>query len=619
MNGEREGVGRDREELVIRFKRQTYYDDEQSYNARIVRSPIPLQGGDFRADIDAELDAFAALFERQVRVSQYYPYDQPPAAGDPLLEAGRDTLVGLGAQLYELLPLSFRDGLLRWIQSSYVQGQDVRLVLEVQLGDKAESLLALPWELLFSAEAAFHPARSPRFAIKRRLIGAPLRSPEAIAPSPGLLHLIALDGAEDEDETELMALEKAILPTALDEDKYQVIEQPGSVENLIAAQRQQSAHILHFLGHGFSAGVDDEGHPLRSYLQFMDAQGQTQYVTGEQLQQLLQDGPALQMVILTACYTGTATTGNIAYDLVASGFPYVVAMQSALPQPVLGHFIRRFYEEIQAGQPPDRAVAAGRHAIAAHFPGTLDWCLPVLYSGAGLSAQPTAARWIDGINRWLTPAIFEKFWLLWGGMGFAHLTVALLLWLSGVSLPPPDGIFLLKALGWLVLAGPLISLWHFQRGEMYGADDRPQISRPALFLRMWGAVAASIGLATFFAGYFSVVLLAGLGFWSLLTPLAQVFFLLPIALLALALGLAQAHNHSLGFLNSNRVRSIPFDLSDSLFVLVGSLLVVAPALLTFFLPELLAPPFLNLLIGTLNATLALLFWRENHQEGKGER
>ncbi|MBI3957331.1 MAG: CHAT domain-containing protein [Chloroflexi bacterium] len=612
---EKNRTGRAVEELVIRFKRQTYYADERSYNARIVRSPIPLQGGDFRADIDAELSAFGALFESLVGISsQYYPYDQPPTGADPLLEAGRETLAELGAKLYELLPISFRDGLLRWVQLAYVQGRDARLVLEVQLGDKAERLLALPWELLFSAEAVFQPARSPRFAIERRLIGAPLRSPTAIDQPTGLLHLVATPGEGEPIDPELIQLEKEILPDAVGPDNYQLVAQPGSVARLIAAQRQHPAQILHFLGHGLPVAADGEGAPIRSYLQFAGEEGETQRVTGEHLQQLLQDGPALQMVVLTACYTGTATSGNIAYDLVASGFPYVVAMQSAMPQPALGHFIRRFYEEIQKGQPPDRAVAAGRHAIAAHFPGSLSWCLPVLYSGAGLPPRSRTAGWIDGINRWLTPAVFQQVWLVSGGMGAAHLLVALLLWLSGVSLPPLDALFLLKATGWLIPASLAISLWYTWKGEMPQAADLPSPHRGTLFLHIWGAVAIGVGLATFFVGYFTVALLAGLGFWSLLSPLSQLIILIPVQLLALLLGLAQAHNHGLGFLNSNRVKSIPFELSDSLFVLVGSLFVLAPGLLAFFAPDLLAPPLLNLLIGALNAVLAVIFFRERQQK-----
>lgn len=602
------------EELVIRFKRQTFYADEYSYNARIVRSPLPLRGGDFRVDIDDKLRAFGELFESRMEVSRYYLYDQPPVAGDPLLEAGRETLVELGTMLYELLPLDLRYGLLRWVQSAYVQGRNARLVLEAQLGDRAERLLALPWELLLAPEAAFQPARSPRFAIERRLIGAPLRALREIRPPAHVIHLIAAGEGDNAIGEELVAWECEQLPALVGAENYQRVTQPGSVEGLIEAQRRQPAQILHFLGHGKAASDGSQGDPIRSYLQFVGADRKTQHVTGEQLQQLLHDGPSLQMVVLTACYTGTATQSNIAYDLVASGFPYVVAMQNEVPQPVLSHFVQRFYEGIQQGWSPARAVAAGRHAIAARFPGALDWCLPVLYSGGGLPLRSTTLQWIDAINRWLTFAVFRRAWLFTGGMGAAHLGVACLLWLSGVTLPPLDGFFLVKWLGWLLPAALLLTLWYALWGEIFPYDGWPAPSRGALFLRIWGAVAASTGLIAVFAGYFVIGLWAGLGFWSLLSPLSQAILLFPPLLLALLFGMAQAHNHGQGFVNSNRVQAIPLAWGDGLFVFVGTLFVLLPGLLTYFTPAVLTPPLLNWLIAGVNLPLAFLLWRESRQE-----
>lgn len=598
------------DELIIRFRRQTYYADEHTYNAQIIRSPIPLQGGDFRADMDVALNRFATIFEDLMQVNRFYPYEQPPSAGDPLLEAGRETLTELGSALYDLLPLAFRDGLLRWIQSAYVQGRSARLVLEAQLGEKGERLLALPWELLYAPDAGFQPGRSPRFSIERRLIGTPLRALAHLQQPARLIHLIASDKSRHAIEEGVIEWERTQLPRLAGAGNYQRVSEPGSVAGLIAAQRQQAAHILHFLGHGLAAREEEGGHSIRSYLEFVGEDGQIQHVTGEQLQQLLHDGPGLQMVVLTACYTGTATQNNIAYDLVASGFPYVVAMQSAMPQPATGHFIQRFYEELQNGHPPDRAVAAGRHAIAVHFPGALDWCLPVLYSGAGLSPRSRTLGWIDGINRWLTQAFFQRIWRMTGGMAVAHLTVALLLWLSDVTFPRLDGFFLGRALGWLIPASLAVTLWYLFRSARDMEDAPANGSKWALLLRVWGATAASIGLLVFSAGYFSIGLLAGLGFWSVLSPFSQIFLLIPVALIAMLVSIAQAHNHAQGFINGNRVQKVSAEWGDMLFVVVGALLVLLPLLLTYFAPTLLAPPLLNLLIGLLNLALAVLLHKD---------
>ncbi len=359
------------DDLVLRFKRQIYYGDENAYHVEVVKSPLSLQGGSFRANVEEGLTAFQHIFNAEVDAAHFYSYEKPPVANDPVLELNRIRLNELGAQLGNLLPLPFKDEFVRLIEIAYVRGRGVRLVLEARLGDKADRLLRLPWEILFFTDYEQAPARAPRFQIVRRLLDTPLRSPPQLRPPLDLIHVIAAGMGWDSIQEDLQKMERDLLPTVVHPGGYVCIAEPGSVEAFLAAQQTNPAHILHFLGHGMASQLNQTGAAVRSYLQFIGTEQVPQRVTGEQLQQLLEESSALQMVVLSACDTGTLAGDAIAYDLVASGFPYVVAMQGAMPQVAARLFYPTFLPGTatrhvarvcrRSGSPRDRCPSA-RHA-----------------------------------------------------------------------------------------------------------------------------------------------------------------------------------------------------------------------------------------------------------------
>jgi hypothetical protein len=410
-------------------------------------------------------------------------------------------------------------------------------------------------------------------------------------------------------------MEREVLPQVIASGHYSLVADPGSIEGLRQAQAQQPATILHFLGHGVAASPYSVSAPMPNYLIFTSADGKPQYVTGQQLRQILGEASKLQMIVLASCDTGTAGASNIAHDLVLGGFPYVVAMQSKMPQPALYHFIRRFYRELQNGQPPEYAVAAGRSEIAANLPGSIDWCLPVLYTSAGVAERSWLPHVIEQVNKVFSRTFFARMWIITGGIGILHLMVGLLLWISGVTLSSPDGRSLLQSMGWLALAPPLLAALFFRYGKLPLAADRPHETRLTLWLRLWAAVSIGLGIAAIYGIHFSVALLAGLGFWALLSPAAQWIALLPLQLVSLLFGLVQAHSHGLGFITSDHVRSIPLDGSDTVLIVAGYLMLLGPPLLFLLFPGLLAPPWLNFLVGILNVGISMLLYRQRKMEG----
>ena len=310
------------EEITVRFYRQLYYSNEQVYQLEVRQSPGPLPGGAFQADLEAQLERFGQIFNQRILENRFfYRYQAPSAEPETLRQ-----LAELGGQLYTLLPEPFRLAWPRLLQNVFDRGRGVRLIIEARAGDKAERLLSLPWELLFFQETGVYPARSPRVVIVRRLLEAIRRSPITLAPPFEVVHVIAhaADGPEKYRlDPQLRQIEQAAIRRSVAPEHYHPVTDPGSVAQMLAVVREQGGQIIHFLGHGefFEAGTDAPAETGRSYLRFVDEVGGSQWVSGEQLQQLLSFSPAVQVVVLNACHGGAIAPANVALELVYSGCP----------------------------------------------------------------------------------------------------------------------------------------------------------------------------------------------------------------------------------------------------------------------------------------------------------
>lgn len=149
--------------------------------------------------------------------------------------------------------------------------------------------------------------------------------------------------------------------------------------------RTDDPHIIHFIGHGTSAG-----------LSFIDSASREVYpVSPAALEQALHNSKSLRLLILSACDTANHTTvplvdasiGTFAEQIVRNAVPAVIASQMAIDQTTIAWFCEALYAELLSSGSIDVAVAAGRCRIMEgvdkpHSAG-IEWGIPVLYRRLG--------------------------------------------------------------------------------------------------------------------------------------------------------------------------------------------------------------------------------------------
>jgi hypothetical protein len=595
------------ENLSLRIWRQTYYSAPSAFHAEVRQSPLPLQGGSFQADLQPHLAEFRQLFEQNILLERhFYDYTIVPSQAEPHRQQTAQKVSELGRKLYELLPLTLQEGIPRILQRVFERGHGLRLILEAQAGDQADQLLSLPWELLFFADTRVYPARSPRLLVMRRLLGAARQNQPDLTFPLNLIHVIADSPAAPVDDT-LQDMERETLSRAVESGTYTLVAKPGSVEGLLNAMQRQHAQIIHFLGHGEQIEKFNTEQALgaRGYLRFVSAAGQQQWVTGEQLQHLLGETPGVQLIVLGACYGGAITTSNIALDLVYSGFPSVVAMQSAMSQAAAQRFIQAFYTELQKGQNVEYAVAAGRFAIAAHLPGAIDWCLPVLYTNAGLPEQPRITQAADEVRVWWSQKQFFQINL---ALGTLHLIAGILLSLSGASPPLPElQMIAWVTMGWLlvpplIVAGALLFKQVALPAEIANWQHSAQL---ALLARLLNAAAIGFAIVVMYTGL-GLVLLASVGFWGLLSPLAQWLILSLASGAGILNSYSQVRSHGQGFTTDNQVKRASFKWDELIICVAGYMMLLAPLAALYFARVPLTPPLGNFIISGLCLGIAYM-------------
>jgi hypothetical protein len=386
--------------------------------------------------------------------------------------------------------------------------------------------------------------------------------------------------------------------------------------------REQPYHIVHFLGHGEipqADEVDSTGILIeRGYLRFINADGETQWVTGEQLQHLLSFTPTVQLVVLNACHGAGGAAGNIALELVYNGLPYVVAIQSGILQDAARHFIEAFYSELQRGQPIAYAVAVGRAAIAANMPQTIDWCLPVLYTNVGISAQPLPAKLADRLWHWIgSPEANRQLGAANVVLGILHLIVGLLLFLSDSAPALPDVHFM--TFGVLTIVPVLLAAGAYLLGPLQIPEKYPSPVKAALIARSFGSAALGIGLPNLYI-WSLLMLLVSLGFWDILSFSAQAALLGLIFIPGLALSSLFSYSQTIGqsraFIANAQVELPTFEWSELLFAIVGYVFLLLPWIARTFLYVWFALPQGNLWLGVALAALGGVWYWEGLQDNR---
>ena len=244
--------------------------------------------------------------------------------------------------------------------------------LRLRLTFAAPGLAAQPWELLYDPTAERFLALDPGTPVVRYV-----RLPFTAGPWPQDRPLRLLYTAASPADlppldvgAEAAALVQAVAePIKAGRLTHEALPGGATLAGLLAAVRR-GVDIWHFSGHGGLEG-----------LVFADAQGNAEIVAANRLGLLLA-GEGVRLVVLNACRAGQGggQAASVAGALVRAGVPAVIAMQGDLPDEAAHAFAGGFYAALAAGQPVDRAVAAGRKAILA-LGGSLgtDWWLPALF------------------------------------------------------------------------------------------------------------------------------------------------------------------------------------------------------------------------------------------------
>ena len=604
------------DDVVIRFRKaSSSYHPSDVFEALVRRSPKPLSSGAFQfpKDFDKKLKQFKDGFLEAVEFDRsFYSYENLPSNPSQLdEELELSTLVD---KLYQLLPEPFREGFPSLVQSRLRKKRGIRLILQASLEDKAASLLSLPWELCFAQEKLAYLSQTPRLIIVRQVLDAVNQKTVAEWPDYHVLHVIADDPTHHQRELfrRVAQMERQVIPKAITPERYTCAENPGSLKHM--QEKLDGQQVLHFLGHGKLSPPDEEWvpeednsknskgehprqNPQRGYLKFISEKGKTQSVTGEQLQHLLAAHATVQLVVLNACHSGTSAAQNMALELTYSGLPYVVAMQAEIDMLAAEAFTQAFYEALKKGYPFDYAVALGRSKIVTEFPGAPDWCLPVLYTNRGLLEPKWPSRWAERIWKWFSQAgkrLIPRGSLL---LGAFLLVVGLLLLLSGAAPAQPDVAFLVRTTTWLITLPPLVAIAAYLSGPGAIPSTWTLSHRAALAIRLLAAASVGLGFSLFCFLWLGLTLLLSLGFWTILSPLAQFLLLIPAFALSVLVSYAQTIGFRRAFISDTNIEQPEIEWKDLTVALAGYLIMFMPLAVWIIWPWLLAPPMGTLLVG----------------------
>jgi len=268
------------------------------------------------------------------------------------------TLRNAGRSLFRWL-----DGDGRWLSAAVEAWANEAAVLVLAL-DVPPALAHLPWEALHDGTGFLVDALNPPvLPVRWRASGAAARAPanrplQALFMASSPCDVQPVLDHEKEEHDLLAATGRAPLDL--------VVEESGSLGELGALMRDYGAgffDVLHLTGH---AGHADDGTPV---FRFENGEGRRADATAPALARALPDRPPL--VVLAAFHTGHRGPAPLAGELVAAGFPAVLAWDGpahhAGPTLAAGHA----YAGLAAGE--SLPLALVRAHVRVREAGARDW------------------------------------------------------------------------------------------------------------------------------------------------------------------------------------------------------------------------------------------------------
>lgn len=277
----------------------------------------------------------------------------------------REDFEFLGKKLFNALinPVkgSFQDGL--WIpniRDSEETNVRIRIVFEElsKSTELASQIINLPWEFLcYPNDNNTFLGTHPRVALSYGY-DTWLNNPmEGYTFRGSSLHVLFVHGHPSKMAD--VGFDKYV-QTVLTElgESVQVKELKNPTpDELARALKNDTPHILHFLGHGKpgALALGDQANREVSWLE------------DKSLSDFLRAG-GVKLVVLQACKGASASeelafTGTAA-QLVKTRIPAVIAIRYPISQSLALNFVRILYKKLAAGDPVDVAVQAGREKLA---------------------------------------------------------------------------------------------------------------------------------------------------------------------------------------------------------------------------------------------------------------
>lgn len=343
---------------------------------------------------------------------------------------GRAALEELGALLYErLFRHEVRDLWMRASADLDAGTAGVCLRLTVQ----PSAVAALPWEMLFDPDRNLAFACSVRTPLVRtetqlRHVGW-MRALRARLPLRMLAVLPEDPTAQIDLTAEMRRLDEALGLLSPEVIDVVVLKGRFSVVDLRQMIAQLRPDILHITTHGQPEGV-------------LLWRGETPVLTpASALRTAFDDAESVRLVVLNACATAQGalnrSLASIGAQLLQSGVPAVIAMQSEIEESIAGDFTQHFYQALFTGPCPGALPAAmslARSSLYALNPDSIGYATPVLWLNAADAALFDAAQLPGAIFRPQpspAPALHEM-------QALRERLKEVETWFAAVTLPDPS-------------------------------------------------------------------------------------------------------------------------------------------------------------------------------------
>ena len=353
-----------------------------TYTAFVRDSPFGIENATFEPPYFEE-DAAESLAGLEADVGEFIE----KSGRGPIASRLPELQQSLGTNLYQALMTAPVGGTfqqsLAHVEARSTDEQPVALRLLVGFDPQQEisHLAALPWELLFKPDTRDYLGRSLQTRLIRYLESR--RQVDDDFTVSGKLKVLLIDSApEGFEPLDTRAERRRIIEAVENHPSIEVESRPNSsLQDLHQLLRDETFHVLHFMGHGGFDESTGEG-----AVAFDAPTGQSPWVTATMLSEYLKGIRSLRLVLLSTCYGAKLPRhrrqhpfNSVAPALVMAGVPAVIAMQFPISDTAAIAFSEIFYTRLARYDPVDLAVAEGRLAIFGNRSCAAEWATPALF------------------------------------------------------------------------------------------------------------------------------------------------------------------------------------------------------------------------------------------------